>query len=373
VYSVGVLLYHLVTGEYPVEGHTMDDLREAHREGRRTLLGDRRPDLPLRFIHVVEQALTADPQKRYASAAALFDALTRVSGSRSRAAAWYLSRAGLALAGAFSAFVLLGLLSSRVFNLSVGRSDFAREGIGTWLYWGASSCLGPAILLLVALAAMGLAGVLRKLLLSVSQRARALDEKTRYHLAVSARRLHLDDVSVLAAALLLLSASAFLVAWWYFSPLVTALQTDMTTAAADRLRLLAPAADGSLNEYKISYRKTFSWIAIISILSWYLVARMAARKRASLHWGVLAGAAAVIVFSLAMLDYPFRLLNRWNQFDAARWQGNDCYILGERQNDVLLFCPLLQPSRNRVVKNTDTTLERTGVRESIFTRFAGNP
>ncbi len=128
VYSVGVLLYHLVTGDYPVEGRTMDDLRDAHREGRRTLLGDRRPDLPLRFIRVVEQALAADPQKRYASATALLEALARFSGSRSRAVTWYLSRAGVALAGMFSGFVLLGHLELACLQHVGGPNGFRPGG-----------------------------------------------------------------------------------------------------------------------------------------------------------------------------------------------------------------------------------------------------
>jgi hypothetical protein len=272
----------------------------------------------------------------------------------------------------FIGFVLLGMLSSRVFNATIGRSDFAQEGIGTWLYWGATSCLGPVTLLIIALTITGLAGVLRKLLLSVSQGARTLDSAARHRIGALAHRLRLDDVSVLASAVLLLSASSFLAAFWYFTPLVEALLTDATTARADALRLLAPGAGGSLNEYKVNYRATFSWIAVISTLAWYLTLRMASRKRASLHWGVLAGGAAVLVLALVVLDFPFRLINRWNQFDAVRWQGNDCYMLGERGEDALLFCPTLQPSRRRIVRKDDKSLERTGVRENVFTRFAEN-
>jgi Tol biopolymer transport system component len=75
IYSVGVLLYHLVTGAYPVSGTTLDEVREAHRARHRTLLRDTRADLPHAFVDVVERALAADPAARYESAGAFEAAL----------------------------------------------------------------------------------------------------------------------------------------------------------------------------------------------------------------------------------------------------------------------------------------------------------
>ena len=75
IYSLGVLLYHLVTGAYPVSGTTLDEVREAHRARRRTLLRDARADLPHAFVDVVERALAADPSARYESAGAFEAAL----------------------------------------------------------------------------------------------------------------------------------------------------------------------------------------------------------------------------------------------------------------------------------------------------------
>ena len=49
IYSVGVLLYYLVTGQYPVEGRTLDEIIQAHVRGRRKPLAERRPDLPGRL------------------------------------------------------------------------------------------------------------------------------------------------------------------------------------------------------------------------------------------------------------------------------------------------------------------------------------
>ena len=75
IYSLGVLLYHLVTQEYPVEGATREEVERAHRTGRRVRLRDRRADLPDAFVAVVERAIAADPAARFPTAGAFEDAL----------------------------------------------------------------------------------------------------------------------------------------------------------------------------------------------------------------------------------------------------------------------------------------------------------
>jgi eukaryotic-like serine/threonine-protein kinase len=75
LYSLGVLLYHLVTNDYPVNGKSLDELKAAHRQGCRVRLHDARPDLPDPFVRVVERAIDAEPSRRYQSAGELGEAL----------------------------------------------------------------------------------------------------------------------------------------------------------------------------------------------------------------------------------------------------------------------------------------------------------
>ena len=76
IYSLGVLLYFLVTGSYPLEGGTRTEIHRLHEQrGPRRPLRDARPDLPDDFIRTVERALAENPRQRFATAGALESAL----------------------------------------------------------------------------------------------------------------------------------------------------------------------------------------------------------------------------------------------------------------------------------------------------------
>jgi serine/threonine protein kinase len=79
IYSLGVLLFHLVSDRYPVEGTNRSEIQRAHLERRRLWLRDARPDLPEAFVRVVERALASDRAQRYQSAGELEDALGGIS------------------------------------------------------------------------------------------------------------------------------------------------------------------------------------------------------------------------------------------------------------------------------------------------------
>lgn len=78
LYALGVLLFFLATARYPVEGGTIDELRAAHKEERRRLLRDLRPDVTTRLAAVVERALAREPGARFRSAGELEAALAGV-------------------------------------------------------------------------------------------------------------------------------------------------------------------------------------------------------------------------------------------------------------------------------------------------------
>jgi serine/threonine-protein kinase len=71
VYSLGVLLYHLVTGSFPVWAKTVEELKTRHRNAPPIRLRDARADLPTVFVAVVDRAISRNPADRYLTAGAL--------------------------------------------------------------------------------------------------------------------------------------------------------------------------------------------------------------------------------------------------------------------------------------------------------------
>ena len=84
VYSLGVLVYHLVTGRYPVDGKSVSDVRDAHRRQEKTPLRTARPNVPGPFALVVERSLSADPAKRFDGAEEFEVALARATPTSRR-------------------------------------------------------------------------------------------------------------------------------------------------------------------------------------------------------------------------------------------------------------------------------------------------
>lgn len=81
LYALGVLLYFLVSGEYPVRLGGLTP-REALAEfPKRKPLMDLRPDLPESLLRAVSTALEMDPAKRFSSAGQLASALAESLGT----------------------------------------------------------------------------------------------------------------------------------------------------------------------------------------------------------------------------------------------------------------------------------------------------
>ena len=87
LYSLGVLLFYLVTGKFPVSAGSMEQLARAHAHREHQPLRDLRPDLPESFVSTVERALDSDPTRRYQSVGELESALRESLDGRQQGSA----------------------------------------------------------------------------------------------------------------------------------------------------------------------------------------------------------------------------------------------------------------------------------------------
>ena len=80
IYAVGVLLFYLVAGEFPVRLSGLTALESLGRMAKRKALMDLRPDVPESLLQAIGTAMEMDPAKRFDSAGELAAALARSLG-----------------------------------------------------------------------------------------------------------------------------------------------------------------------------------------------------------------------------------------------------------------------------------------------------
>jgi tetratricopeptide (TPR) repeat protein len=129
LYSLGVLLFRLATGSFPVTGDSLSAIAAAHRAGRRSVIADVRPDVPADLGRVIDRMLQADPAERFESAAGIEHALIEMRQPGS-ADVVVPRRRGWTAALAVLAAVAIGAVSIPTIGLwRVSRVDPAQSGL----------------------------------------------------------------------------------------------------------------------------------------------------------------------------------------------------------------------------------------------------
>ena len=78
VYSAGVLLFHLLTGVYPVRGSTIGEVRSAHSRDERAVLPSLAPRVSRALAAAIDRAIQPDPARRFESARSMLDAFEKL-------------------------------------------------------------------------------------------------------------------------------------------------------------------------------------------------------------------------------------------------------------------------------------------------------
>jgi len=83
VYSLGVILYEMLTGSLPFQGTTASDLARQHIESEPPLLSESLPDIPSTLEQILTKVLSKEPSQRYRTADQLGRVLLNFGNTRS--------------------------------------------------------------------------------------------------------------------------------------------------------------------------------------------------------------------------------------------------------------------------------------------------
>jgi hypothetical protein len=379
IYSTGVLLYFLVSGRYPFEGATTEELERAHARGQRHFLMNRRPDLPVQFVRVIEKALDPDPRRRHDSAWALMmdlvDAsehvqpepgpgiLDQIAAFLSRRKQWV--RAATMAAAAVVVLLVMGFINSfayrYTFELDAG---LVNEGPLDWLRWGRMSAVAPLALMALVFVVVLVASEVVALVRRVSTRA---DRRLRIAGAAIARqvqRLGMTPSSALAC-LLVVFAIAF-DAWviWQFSALLNALVYSIDDATPDMLARLAP----SNFDEQSAYRQLLSLGVLALAYGLYKVRRMSSERGERVKPQLIGAVAVAIAVNVVLLDFPYRVIWQADGYPVV-YENAKCHVVAEGAGSAQLLCGTRTP-RTFVVPANDPALQKRGSLENVFEQFS---
>ena len=180
------------------------------------------------------------------------------------------------------------------------------------------------------------------------------------------RRFRMNDAANAASMIMFVTTASTGAAFWHFYPLVVACLEPISGASPAELALLSPAYFDTLHTH---FRETFTLLTLFDVFLWWTLLKFASRRGQKVRPSMLAGGVAVTMLTVAILSLPYRLL-RHNEFEVATWNGYRCYVTGEREAEVLLFCPRSTVPRNHIVARSDSDLKRLGDTENIFTQLS---
>ncbi len=352
IYALGVLLFHLVTREYPVTASSLEGLVDAHAKGERRRLRDARPDLPASFIAVVERAIDPVPDRRYASAGDFYDALKR--GEASLFTLKNLRRAGVMVASVLAASWVLGLFASRVFEatlhvdpiFSTSVTDYFMVGLRAlfpftvfWMFYAA-----------VAAALVGLRALVWPHVGPIRRRFSILSERL--------------DASTQAGLIVCVGATVLVLLAWSFYQVYNAfvaLGMDQRPESLD-LFILGPAGR-NLHRNHILVSTTLSFL--MGLAAWFWFPQLEKRATEPSRVRNLKWAAIVVAFLAIALEVGVRPL-LWDRREVVMFGNRQAFVIGMTSDELLLYTPAKGERRSLRVRQDAPDLRRNVARVPLF-------
>ena len=254
----------------------------------------------------------------------------------------------------------LGFLITTAFNRTIGlNAEFGWSSPGDWMRWGLKSLFAPSLLIVVIGIAITFVRSTERLLLRRFSLVRAVIQRARSIGGIIAAALRLDDPHVLAQAAAILGAVALAGTLGRFSEVIHTFWNPINEIPPDRLATLTNVGDW--NDYRITLTVL---VIALAFTSRYVFATRS-RLGVSEHPGWPRAGVFVLVAAIVMLELPYRVFY-FNDFEQADFDGRRCFVIGDNRLELLLYCPTIEPPRNRIVARGDPSLRTLGSRASVY-------
>jgi serine/threonine protein kinase len=393
LYSLGVLLFYLLSGRFPVEGTSLHDFVVAHASGRRNYLADFRDDVPARELGVIERALDPDPGSRYRTAGEMLSAIAdRTDDDTERGRTkprervppepvrkvWVDSRTpadpsptpltqrqwlqvgAATLIGLLVMVWVIGFLSSKAYDVMFGLpSEFASQSSQQWLELGFQTLPLPIAYVLMAVTAFAVARFMWQTATRLSSGLRTWSAHTARAIEAATSRSGLTERRTITTTLLLVQLLLVAAFSYRFREIVAALTTPIADGAVAAHAQFAP---GNENEW-LFFRGVTTILALACGTAWWIVG---VRRGAAEHGlaPIVAGIALTVVFALLSV-VPWRIVHQ-STFEMALLDSERCFVVAGTATHLLLHCPDVSGKRNLVVNQSDSNLKRLSKSENIF-------
>ena len=333
IYAAGVLLYHLVTGGFPVTAASIDGLSDAHKRGIRRRLRDERPDIPDAFVSVVERAIDPDPAHRFASTGEMFEALggepRDASGRREQTltTAQKAARVALAVMAVLVVTEALGLLASLAFESALRVDPAFAAGVTDYLAIGFRAIRPFVFVWTMAAAGAAVLAGLRPLVWPYLG-------PIRKRLSVLGERL---EPSTQAGLVVCAGVAGLLALIWQFYGVYDTLTALALEPRPDNLDLSILGWPGrELHRTHSQVSVALSFLLGLAAFRWFPRLEKRATDPArvrSLQWAAIV--VALLLVAMETITRPFL----WERREIVAFGNQMAFVIGTSSEELLLYTP----------------------------------
>ena len=355
IYALGVLLFFLVSGRYPVRGATGNEIEKAHqRDAPKLSLRRLRPDLPEDFATVVERALSRSRFERHGSATELRSELgPEKAGGRLGLIVPRVVRVSIVLVWVTVVLTAIGWVSTRVFEGSLRVPSQFRSGLDAYLTYGAYAVVPQLMFALVVGALTAVAAVVSAPLKRwLAPRLEPIGAWVIAH-----------DPRILAACIVTAGAAAWLAIVTLFQDIFVAVvfMGSLGPGAPEVRDVLG--AKGRVDRHLLTLCATALTMALVwSLYTWFPVlirqVRAAGTVRA-LRWAVV----VVAFVSSASAGGLWRLT--FEYFEIVSYRERQWLVVAAHDSELLLYDDC-DASRLIATLGVEEDLLRTGEERKLF-------